>query len=277
METFIPGLIMGFREGLEAFLIISIILQYLNLIQRTELKKNVVNGAIGGVAASLLIGGVLYWISMTIQKTDEISKIWESAASLVALGLITTFIVWMIKHGQNMVGEVQDQVKRNISKAGLFSVAFIMVVREGAEIAIFTFAGQYTFVSISVGIAAAFALSILIYNALIKVNLKVLFNMTLAYLILQAGFLLGYAVHEGLSALKVLGILDGGHFIYTKAFDFSSTLLDHKQGGLGLPLYVAFGWYSRPEWIQFILQYVYTIGLFAYWKKTIQSRQQVKT
>jgi len=277
METFIPGLIMGFREGLEAFLIISIILQYLNHIQRTELKKNVVNGAIGGIIASLFIGGVLYWISLTIQKTEEISKIWESVASLVALGLITTFIVWMIKHGQNMVGEVQDQVKRNISKAGLFSVAFIMVVREGAEIAIFTFAGQYTLVSIGVGIAAAFALSILIYNALIKVNLKVLFNMTLAYLILQAGFLLGYAVHEGLSALKVLGILDGGHFIYTKAFDFSSTLLDHKQGGLGLPLYVAFGWYSRPEWIQFILQYVYTIGLFAYWKKTIQSRQQVKT
>lgn len=273
METFIPGLIMGFREGLEAFLIISIILQYLNHIQRTELKKHVVNGAIGGIIASLFIGGVLYWISLTIQKTEEISKIWESAASLAALGLITTFIVWMIKHGQNMVGEVQDQVKRNISKAGLFSVAFIMVVREGAEIAIFTFAGQYTLVSIGVGIAAAFALSILIYNALIKVNLRVLFNMTLAYLILQAGFLLGYAVHEGLSAMKDLAILDGGHFIYKKAFDLSSTLLDHKQGALGLPLYVAFGWYSRPEWIQFILQYSYSIGLFAYWKN-VRSKQK---
>lgn len=273
METFIPGLIMGFREGLEAFLIISIILQYLNHIQRTELKKHVVNGAIGGIIASLFIGGVLYWISLTIQKTEEISKIWESVASLAALGLITTFIVWMIKHGQNMVGEVQDQVKRNISKTGLFSVAFIMVVREGAEIAIFTFAGQYTLVSIGVGIAAAFALSILIYNALIKVNLRVLFNMTLAYLILQAGFLLGYAVHEGLSAMKDLAILDGSHFIYTKAFDFSATFLDHKQGGLGLPLYVAFGWYSRPEWIQFILQYAYTIGLFAYWKN-VRSKQK---
>ena len=273
METFIPGLIMGFREGLEAFLIISIILQYLNHIQRTELKKHVVNGAIGGIIASLFIGGVLYWISLTIQKTEEISKIWESVASLAALGLITTFIVWMIKHGQNMVGEVQDQVKRNISKTGLSSVAFIMVVREGAEIAIFTFAGQYTLLSIGVGIASAFALSILIYNALIKVNLRVLFNMTLAYLILQAGFLLGYAVHEGLSAMKDLAILDGGHFIYKKAFDLSSTLLDHKQGALGLPLYVAFGWYSRPEWIQFILQYSYSIGLFAYWKN-IRSKQK---
>lgn len=273
METFIPGVIMGFREGLEAFLIISIILQYLNHIQRTELKKHVVNGAIGGIIASLFIGGVLYWISLTIQKTEEISKIWESVASLAALGLITTFIVWMIKHGQNMVGEVQDQVKRNISKTGLSSVAFIMVVREGAEIAIFTFAGQYTLLSIGVGIAAAFALSILIYNALIKVNLRVLFNMTLAYLILQAGFLLGYAVHEGLSAMKDLAILDGGHFIYKKAFDLSSTLLDHKQGALGLPLYVAFGWYSRPEWIQFILQYAYTIGLFAYWKN-VRSKQK---
>lgn len=270
METFIPGFIMGFREGLEAFLIISIILQYLNHIRKTEFKKYVVNGTITGILASLLIGGGLYLISLSIQKTDEIAKIWESIASLIALALITTFIVWMIKHGQNMVSEVQDQVKQNFSKSGLFSVAFIMVVREGTEIAIFTFAGQYTLISIGVGIAMASILSLLIYKALIKVNLKLLFNLTLAYLILQAGFLLGYAIHEGLSAMKDLAIIDSGHFIYRKAFDFSSTILDHKQGWFGLPLYVTIGWYSRPEWIQFILQYSYTIAMFVYWKKVIQ-------
>ena len=144
-----------------------------------------------------------------------------------------------------------------------------MVVREGTEIAIFTFAGKYTLISILAGILISLVLAYLVYRALINVNLKILFNITLAYLILQAGFLLGYAVHEGLSALKALGYLAENHFIYNKVFDLSSTVLDHKEGIIGLPLYVSVGWYSKPEWIQFILQYVYTISMFGIWRRLI--------
>lgn len=272
MDVFIPGLIMGFREGLEAFLIVVIILQYLNHTKQIDLKKNVYYGAFAGIVASLLIGAGLFFISTLIQKTDEIAKIWESSASIIALLLITTFIFWMMKHGQNMIGDVEDKVKQNLSTSGLFSVAFIMVVREGAEIAIFTFAGKYTLISILAGILISLVLAYLVYHALINVNLKLLFTITLAYLILQAGFLLGYAVHEGLSALKSLGYIAENHFIFNKAFDFSSTILDHKEGIIGLPLYVTLGWYSRPEWIQFILQYVYTISMFGIWRKIVTKK-----
>jgi high-affinity iron transporter len=267
MEEFIPGLIMGFREGLEAFLIVVIILQYLNQTKQFNFKKNVYSGTISGVVASIIIGASLFIVSSLIEKTDEIAKIWESGASIVALLLITTFIFWMMKHGQNMINEVEDRVKQNLSTKGLFSVAFIMVVREGAEIAIFTFAGKYTLISILAGILIALILAILIYHALIKINIRMLFNITLAYLILQAGFLLGYAIHEGLSAMKALGYLAENHMLFNKAFDFSSTVLDHKEGIIGLPLYVSVGWYSRPEWIQFSLQYIYTISMFIIWRR----------
>ena len=50
-----------------------------------------------------------------------------------------------------------------------------------------------------------------------------------------------------------------------KAFDLSKTILNHKEGVVGLPLYVSIGWYSKPEWVQFILQYGLTGFLFYYW------------
>ncbi len=143
-----------------------------------------------------------------------------------------------------------------------------MVTREGAEIAIFSFAGQYTLLSIIAGVGLASVLALLIYKSLIKVNLRTLFNLTLVYLILQAGFLFGYAIHEGLSALKALNLLNPDSWLLIKAFDLSSTVLNHKEGLVGLPLFVVFGWYSKPEWIQFILlQYGYITSLFLIWKR----------
>ncbi len=271
MGVFLPGLIMGFREGLEAFLIIVIILQYLKHIEQTAFKKHVYNGATVGVITSVLAGGALYAFSKLIDKTDEIAKIWESGTSLIALIFVTTFIYWMIKHGRNMVSDVQNQVKQNLSQFGLFSIAFIMVVREGAEIAIFTFAGKYTLLSIGTGIFTALIFALLIYKSLVKINLSLLFNITLGYLILQAGFLLGYSVHEGLSAMEVLNVISKDHVLLTKAFDLSGTLLNHKEGLVGLPLYVLFGWYSKPEIVQFVLQYTYTLSMFALWHKTIKA------
>ena len=147
-----------------------------------------------------------------------------------------------------------------------------MVAREGAEIAIFTFTGNYELPAISTGILLSLILAVLIYFSLVKVNLKVIFKITLVYLILQAGYLLGYSIHEGLSALKDLAVLSSNSILYTKAFDLSATILNHKEGVLGLPLNVLLGWYSKPEWIQFISQYAYTIGIFAYLKRYSKSK-----
>lgn len=269
MDIFLPGFIMGFREGLEAFLVVAVIIQYLNKIGMERLRKNAFYGVLTGGIASLLFGGVLYLITNAFGKMDETAKLWESVASLIALVLISTFIYWMIKHGRNMTTEIQGKVSQNLSALGVFVITMVMVLREGAEIAIFTFAGKYTVVSISLGILLALIFTILVFYSLVKVNIKTIFNVTLAYLILQAGFLLGYGIHEGLSALKSLDYLNGESFLFVKAFDLSNTMLNHKEGILGLPLYVVFGWYSKPEWVQFISQYLYTLSMFFIWHKMV--------
>ncbi|MGB9344206.1 FTR1 family iron permease [Trichococcus sp.] len=269
MDTFLPAFIMGFREGLEAFLIVSIILQYLRKSKNESLRKYVYYGTISGIVASLGIGGILYILSKAIDKMDQVAKLWESGASFVALVLVTTFIYWMIKHGRNMVSTVESSVSQNLSAFGIASVAFIMVAREGVEVAIFTFAGQYAIAALFVGITAALVLAVLINHSLVKVNLRILFNITLAYLILQAGFLLGYGIHEGLSALGSMNLLSSESPLFIKAFDLSETIFYHKEGLLGLPLYVLFGWYSKPEILQFIMQYLYTGSLFYIWHREI--------
>ncbi|BCG63177.1 MAG: hypothetical protein methR_P0871 [Methyloprofundus sp.] len=107
----------------------------------------------------------------------------------------------------------------------------------------------------------------LINYSLVKVNLKTIFIITLAYLIIQAGYLLGYSLHEGLSVAKSLTWITEDSLIFNQAFNFSKTIFNHKQGVLGLPLNILFGWYSKPEWLQFIVQYTYTFLMFAYWYK----------
>lgn len=271
------GMIIGFREGLEAFLIIIIMLEYLNKTKKTSYKKYVHTGLGIGIAASIVFGLILFAVSSLIdQNSGTLAKAWESAASLTAVVLITTFIIWMIKHGRHMVNEVEGSVKANLSKGGLISLAAVMVAREGAEIVLFMMASQdkssYVY-GILIGLVISVLVTYLIYKSLIKVNLSVILNITMAYLILQAGFLLGYAIHEGLSYIKSIGVLAEDSGLLTKVFNLKETILDHKIGAVGIPLYVAVGWYSRPEWIQFILQYVYTFSLFGLWYKIARKKQ----
>ena len=265
MGQMVPSVIMGFREGLEAFLLIAIMLKYISKIGQADLKNKVWQGTIIGIVLSILLGLLLNGLASHLGGISTLTKVWESLASLVALLLVTTFIFWMIRHGSDLVDHVKGQVDKNLSAWGLFFISLVIVAREGTEIAIFSFAGKYPYFYVFVGVLLSLVLTVLIFYSLVKVNLNLLFKVTLAYLILQAGFLLGYTFHEGFSALKGYGFMSPDHAIYTQAFNLSKTVFSHKDGVIGIPLHVLTGWYSKPEWIQFIIQYVYTALVFGFW------------
>lgn len=266
---FLPGFVMGIREGLEAFLIIVIMLKYLDKTGRKEERKFVFQGLGYGLLASIVFGLVLFGITSLIGNGNtNIAKLWEFGASFVALVLITTFIVFMFKNKNSIVSDIRNKMDLNMSKKAIILLASIMVAREGAEIVLFVFVSveklSYTLGALSGVFLAAFIVY-LIYKSLIRVNLKVIFNITLVYLILQAGFLFGYGFHELFSYFKAESILQSEHWIYTKAYDLSSTFLNHKEQPIGIALYATIGWYSKPEIFQFLIQYIYTftlIGLF---------------
>ncbi len=269
---FAPGFIMGIREGLEAFLIIAIMLEYLNKTNRKENKVQVYQGLGIGILASLVFGLLLFGVSNLLgANSDNLGKLWEFAASFAALILITTFIVFMIKNRSSITQDIRNKMEVTLSKTGIIMLAAVMVAREGAEVSLFAFSstdqGVYIFGALT-GIVVSAVLAFLIYKSLIKVNLKTIFNITLFYLILQAGFMLGYSVHELLSFLKAEEILSSSSWIFTKLFDLSDTFLYHKEQPVGIILYVLIGWYSKPEIVQFVIQYVYTGALlYLFFKK----------
>jgi high-affinity iron transporter len=265
MSQMIPGFIMGFREGLEAFLLIAIMIKYISSTDQPHLKIKVIQGSGAGLIVSLVLGIGLNSISAGLGGVSTMTKVWESGASLIALMLVTMFILWMINHGSDMAKHVQSEVKKKFSPSGLFLISLVIVAREGTEISIFSFAGRYPFSIVILGVFASLILTILIFYSLVKIDIGLLFKFTLGYLILQAGFLLGYTLHEGFSALKGYEMISGENLIFSKAFDVSKTVFSHKDGIIGIPLHVIFGWYSKPEWIQFIVQYLYTIMIFSFW------------
>jgi len=275
MENFIQGLVTSFREGLEAFLIIIILLKFLEKTNNGDLKKNLWYGLYAGLGASFVFGAVLKAISASIGGMGATAKLWESAASFVAVILIITFIIWMINHGMEIKKHIEGKAALNLSPKGIFWLVVFMVAREGAEIVLFQFAGKYSLLSVLTGLILSIALAVALYYSLLKVRLQTIFNITLAYLILQAGFLLGYSIHEGLSAAKELSFLASESPIFLKAFNLSETIFNHKKGILGMPLYVSIGWYSKPEWIQFLLQYGLTAFLFGYWIQRSKKEEAV--
>ena len=268
----IPGSILGLREGLEAFLIIGIMMKYLEKIGREDLKRSVKLGMGFGQGGSLLIGLILWGaIRVLGGSSDSVGKLWESVASIAGLIQLSTFVFWMMKHGKSFDHDVQRQVAAKVSKTGIFTLATVIVLREGVEISLFAFSSvnqQPYVIGIAIGVIVSAALAYLVFLSLIRVNLAVLFTITLAYLVLQAGYLLGYSVHEFLSAMKGLGKILADSKIYLKAFNLADTILDHKTGALGVPLNVIVGWYSRPEWIQLILHYGYVAGMLCLWRVT---------
>ncbi len=258
----LPGFVMGFREGLEAFLIIALMLGYLTKSKKHELRTNVFMGLGIGILASLVFGLGLFGLSTLIGDLDaNIAKLWESVASIAAVVLISSFIFWMIKHKNSIVTEIKSKVDLNPSKIGITLLAAIMVAREGAEIVLFNFTALDTSSYLTgtvIGVILALIVVYLVSKSIIHINLKFIFNITLIYLILQAGFLLGYSVHEFISYLKAVNVLDSSNIIYTKLFDLSDTFLYHKEKVVGIMLYATLGWYSKPEILQFVIQYIYT-------------------
>ena len=267
MDTFIQAIIMAFREGLEGFLIITILLKFLEKTGNSKFKKQVWLGTYAGIAFSIILGLVLLGLSSYIGGLKTTAKLWESIGGFIAVILVSTFIIWMIKNGNKIKNVIENEASQNLTKKGILLLVLFMVAREGTEIAIFSFAGKYEILPIFIGLVLSLILVILINYALVKVNLKTIFIVTLGYLIIQAGYLLGYSIHEGLSAIKSLGWIDKDSFLFTRVFNLSKTIFNHKKGIVGLPLNVTLGWYSKPEWIQFIIQYSYTFLLFGYWLK----------
>ncbi|MDW7775173.1 MAG: FTR1 family protein [Methanosarcinales archaeon] len=200
MNTILPSFIITFREGLEAFLIVGIILAYLTRTQQEQLKKFVYYGTFAAIVASLLVAAAFNMLAIQFAGRNE--ELFEGMVMLLAAAVLTSMIIWMLKESAHIKGDIQRKASQSAT-TGLAVLAFISVFREGLETVLFLGAaalGAERSTDVLLGGVAGLAVSLVVTYALFKstVNLeiRVFFKVTSVFLILFAAGLTAHGVHE---------------------------------------------------------------------------------
>jgi len=224
--------LIGLREGLEAALVVSILVAYLVRSQRRSLLPRIWVGVALAVAVSLAFGAALTFgpRGLTFKAQEGIG----GTLSIVAVGFVTWMIFWMARAARGLGGELRGQIDA-AAEGGRWSLALVAILavgREGLETALFLWAatkagtrethGSVTptwepLLGAALGLCTAVVLGYLIYRGAIRINLTKFFTWTGGFLIIVAAGVLAYGVHD----LQEAGFLPGEHNL---AFDVSDTI-----------------------------------------------------
>lgn len=191
------------REGLEASLIVGIVLAYLSKTGNERWARTVWIGTALAVAVSVVTGAALFFALGELEGDAE--KIFEGSALLAAAAVLVWMIFWMRRQARTLRRDLETKLAGAIaagSAVGLAGVAFFAVLREGWETALFLFAisesstPEVTALGSAVGLIIAVALGVAIFQGSRRLNLRQFFTVTGVFLIVFAAGLLAHAVHE---------------------------------------------------------------------------------
>ena len=186
---FLANLLIALREGLEAALVVSIIVAYLVKADRRDALPKLWLGV--GLAAliPLVAGAIMTWGPKTL--TFQAQEILGGLLSFVAVGLVTWMIFWMGKNARELKGELEGSLSKSLSAGssgwGVVWIAVVAVGREGVETALFVWATVRSSIETSImqttagvitGLVLAIVLGVLIYQGAVRINLRVFFAVT---------------------------------------------------------------------------------------------------
>lgn len=253
----LPSFLLSLREGLEAALIIGIVLVALRKINRSELVSVVWGGAASAAIASLAVALILYALGASLEGAAE--GVFEGITMFLAAGVLTWMIFWMHHQAQTIKGNLELGVRQAVSQTGkraLFLLAFLAVLREGVELALFltaaTFAAdaQLTVFGAVLGLGTAALLGWSLFATTMRMDLRRFFQITGALLILFAAGLVAYGVHEFNEVGWIPALIE-------HVWDTNSIL--NESSTLGQLLKALFGYNGNPSLTE-VLAY---IGYFA--------------
>ncbi len=231
--------VIGLREGLEAALVVGILVAFLVRSGRRDVLPRLWAGVGLAILLSLAVGFVLTFGAYTL--SFEAQEVLGGTLSILAVAMVTTMVFWMQRAARSMRGELEGGMSRALATGGLWGVVaigFISVAREGVETALFLWSivrslggGSDVLLGAVVGLLVAVALGYLIYRGMVRINLRIFFNVTSVFLIVVAAGVLAYGVHD----LQEAGVVPGP---YTAAAPIDPVTGEVAVGLAGFP----FGW-----------------------------------
>ncbi len=261
----ITSTLLSLREGLEAALVISIVLGALRRTGRSDLRRWLWTGVASAAIASLATAALLRMVDAELEGKAE--QIFEGSTLVLAAIVLTWMIFWMRSAAVQMKSRLESNVRRAATTGGggaLYILAFIAVVREGIELALYmtaaslTLTGLQTLLGTAIGLSLACLTGYLIYSTTIKLNLQRFFQITGLILILFAAGLVGHSVAE----FNEAGLIPG---IISPIWNLNTILNDNSL--LGMVFSTLFGYHSSPSLTEVLAYTSYgLIALYAFVK-----------
>jgi high-affinity iron transporter len=280
LATFLIGL----REGLEAALVVGILVAYLTRIGRRDVLPRLWIGVGLAIALAVGIGAVLTFgaYALTFQGQETIGGL----MSVLAVGLVTWMIFWMQKTSRSMKRTLEGEVDRALATGGLWAIVvigFVSVAREGIETTLLLWSMVQSFgdtpaslLGALLGILAAVVLGWLLARGMVRLDLRIFFLWTGAFLVIVAAGVLAYALHD----LQEAGVLPGpftaaapvdangvvrvgwAGFPFGWAFDVSGAI--PPGSALAAVLQALVGFMPQMSWLQVIawVLYIAIVGGF---------------
>ncbi len=217
--------LIGLREGLEASLVVCILIAYLVKTDRKDALKPIWTGIGVAVALALGFGCALEFGSQEL--TFQAQEALGGSLSILAVGLVTWMVFWMRRTARHLKAELHGRLDAALAMGtgALVATAFLAVGREGLETALFVWASVHAasdgtprpLVGVGLGLATAVALGWLFYRGALRINLAKFFTWTGGMLVVVAAGVLAYGFHD----LQEADFLPG---LTNKAFDISGTI-----------------------------------------------------
>jgi high-affinity iron transporter len=267
----IASFFLSLREGLEAALLIGVLLGALNKLERPDYRSSIWLGAGLALIGSILVGIVLNLIGASFEGRAE--EIFEGIAMLSAAAILTWAILWMQSQARAINQQLEGDVRKAVlkgSKTALLSLAFLAVIREGVELAFFLTAasigsnGAQVLVGAGLGLAVAVILGVLLFKSLIRLNIGKFFQVTSIILILFAAGLVAHGVHEFNEAGLIPPIVE-------HVWDINPIL--DESSTVGELLKALFGYNGNPSLTE-VLSYGFYFILLWVTSTALQRREQ---
>jgi high-affinity iron transporter len=253
----LPSYILSLREGLEAALILGIVLGALRQTHRQDLSASVWSGA--GSAAILSLVTAVLLTRLGLELKDPAEAIFESITMVLAAGILTWMIFWMSQRARHLKNDLESGVQKasQTGRWSLFGLAFLAVMREGVELALFLTAAAFssgarqTILGTLFGLGTAILLGWSLFATTLRLNLRRFFQVTGILLIFFAAGLVARSLHE----FNVLGWVPP---VIEHVWNFNPILSD--QSTPGQVLATLFGYNGSPSLTE-VMAYAFYFGV----------------